>query len=92
MDMQKESLIRISQAAREIPGRPHLSTVVRWSLRGIKGVRLEKIVVGGRRFTSREAIQPIARASEYVNVRIVPSETRDRQLVNTAAILYANRI
>jgi Protein of unknown function (DUF1580) len=89
MDMEKESLIRLAQAAQELPGRPHLSTVVRWSLRGIKGVRLETVVVGGRRFTSREAIRRF-HASLNQTVRIVLSETRNQQLSKTAVILDAN--
>jgi len=40
-----------------LPGQPHLSTLWRWYRRGVRGVRLETVVVGGRRFTSRAAIE-----------------------------------
>jgi hypothetical protein len=33
----------------------HFSTVSRWALHGVRGVRLESFVLGGRRQTSREA-------------------------------------
>ena len=32
-----------------------VSTVWRWTMRGLKGIRLETFTVGGRRYTSREA-------------------------------------
>jgi hypothetical protein len=58
IDVANEPLIPFSTAAREaIPGGPvHVSTVWRWSLRGVRGVRLECIMRGGTRFTSRQAI------------------------------------
>jgi hypothetical protein len=54
--MLEETLIPIAEAARLVPGRPHLATLHRWIARGCRGIRLESILVGGRRFTSREAI------------------------------------
>ena len=36
--------------------RPHKSSCHRWRTRGLKGVRLETILVGGTRFTSKEAL------------------------------------
>lgn len=52
MDCQK--YITLSQAAALLPGRPHLSTLHRWRLGGIRGVRLQTALVGGRRFTTRQ--------------------------------------
>ena len=56
-----EELITLTQAARDFPvkaQKPHVSTVVRWSLRGVgKGrVKLETVMIGGRRYTSRAAL------------------------------------
>ena len=60
IDTQNETLLSLSQAAREIPSRTgrgvSVSTVWRWTLRGCKGVRLESIVCGAIRYTSREAL------------------------------------
>ncbi len=36
---------------------PHVSTIYRWRLRGIRGVKLETFLIGGRRYTSVEAIE-----------------------------------
>jgi len=39
-----------------MPGRPHTATKWRWALRGVKGVKLETVMIGAIRFTSEEAI------------------------------------
>src|SRR5262245_5909542 len=57
IDTQHEQLVTFSQACHVIPGRPHISQIYRWSLRGLRGMRLEWVQVGGRRFTSHEALQ-----------------------------------
>ena len=57
IDLNQETLISLPQATKPTPGgRIHISTLHRWSLRGIRGVRLETVLVGGKRFTSREAL------------------------------------
>ena len=52
IDVQSENLIHVKDAPKHTPGRPHISTVYRWVFRG----DLETIKVGGRLFTSTEAI------------------------------------
>jgi hypothetical protein len=56
IDLSTETLVPWQQAAKHVPGQPHISTLHRWRLKGVKGHRLETLSVGGRRFTSREAI------------------------------------
>ncbi len=56
LDFTTEEPIQISSAPSLIPGRPALSTVWRWVLKGIRGRKLESTMVGGRRFTTRQAI------------------------------------
>jgi hypothetical protein len=65
IDIQAEQLITLNEAARLRPlrrdGRPtHVSTVYRWISRGVRGVRLEAIRIGGVTYTSREAVQRFA--------------------------------
>jgi HEAT repeat protein len=61
-----EELLTLSQAAKALPAvggsRPHTSTLWRWSRKGVKGVRLETRRLGGRIFTSREALERFATA------------------------------
>jgi hypothetical protein len=45
-----------------------LSTVWRWALRGARGVKLESMAVGGRRYTTIEAVERFtARCTAAVN-------------------------
>lgn len=50
-----ETRISFAKVAQEMG--VHVSTVWRWSLRGIRGNRLECFSLGGRRYTSREAVE-----------------------------------
>jgi hypothetical protein len=62
-----ESRISLAQAAKLIPptrqGKPvHASTLVRWILHGVRGVRLEAARLGGRWVTSHEALDRFSAA------------------------------
>jgi hypothetical protein len=57
IDIEKEHLLLLSEAHEAVPGRPHVSTLIRWWRRGLKGKKLETVLIGGRRFTSAEALR-----------------------------------
>jgi hypothetical protein len=61
IDSTHETLLTLKQAARTVPGRsgrhPHVATIYRWATRGVRGVILETLQVGGTKCTSREALQ-----------------------------------
>ena len=64
IDFGSERLISFATAAREFPGGPvHVTTLQRWRSHGIRGVRLETILRGGARYTSREAIERFINAT-----------------------------
>ncbi len=76
VQLQNESLIAFSEVPNCLPKRngkkTHYATVYRWALKGARGKILESILVGGVRYTSREALHrflngksPIARRSDY---------------------------
>ena len=65
IDIDHEQLISLAGASRYVTkrfgdrrgGRPlNVSTIHRWVGRGLKGIHLESIQVGGTRFTSAEAL------------------------------------
>jgi hypothetical protein len=58
-DLSAEDLLSFGKAASAIPGRERVSlgTLHRWRLKGVRGVRLETVLIGGQRFTSRQAIE-----------------------------------
>jgi hypothetical protein len=73
--INQETLISLAEAAQSIPpgrkGKPtHLSTVLRWILHGVHGIRLEGVRLGGRWLTSREAL---ARFAEQLTARAEPA-------------------
>ena len=48
--------------------RPNVSTVWRWAQRGVCGVTLETVLIGGRRYTSRVALQSFVERSTAADV------------------------
>ncbi|MCA9179419.1 MAG: DUF1580 domain-containing protein [Planctomycetales bacterium] len=71
-DFQTEETIPISQLPILLPSRPHISTVWRWIKRGCRGVHLETILIGGKHFTSKEALK-----------RFVDATSRDGGVVDS---------
>lgn len=77
MFLEQERLISLHAAARLVPSRDddgdrgegcgeakgvHPATLHRWARGGARGHRLETVCVGGRRFTSKEALWRFIRA------------------------------
>lgn len=58
IDVNSEDLLTLRDARSEFPGgrRLGLATIQRWRLHGVRGVKLETLLIGGSRYTSREAI------------------------------------
>ncbi len=59
IDVRQEQPLSFNQAAQYLPerSRPHSSTWWRWWRHGVRGVRLETVLIGGRRYTTAEAVQ-----------------------------------
>lgn len=55
--LDRKDALTLRQAAALLPGRPSRSTLHRWAHQGIRGVRLATSLIGGRRYTTREAIE-----------------------------------
>jgi hypothetical protein len=53
----EDELLPLKDVPSLLPGRPHHSTIWRWVTCGVRGIRLETISIGSRRFTSRSALQ-----------------------------------
>jgi Protein of unknown function (DUF1580)/Helix-turn-helix domain len=71
MNIEKEELLTISEASKEFPIRPHTTTVWRWVHRGINGTKLESIKIGGRRYTSKEAINRFISETSASQIEVV---------------------
>jgi hypothetical protein len=62
IDISTEAVVTLTEATHHLPRRrkgkrPAVSTMFRWAQRGVRGVRLETIQVGGTKCTSLEALQ-----------------------------------
>lgn len=69
IDVKREELIPIRLVPRRLPPRPngrpvHISAVYRWVQRGVRGVRLDAIRIGGTTYTSEEALQRFSTTSD----------------------------
>jgi hypothetical protein len=58
IDVEAETLIQFPEARSAFPGdrRVSLATLHRWRQKGVRGVKLETTLIGGLRYTSKEAI------------------------------------
>ncbi|MCC9602884.1 DUF1580 domain-containing protein [Stieleria sp. JC731] len=61
LNLLTEDVISLTEARNFLPEvrgqkRPHVSTVWRWSLRGVGGVKLETVKIGSRIVTSKQAV------------------------------------
>lgn len=81
IDYTSENLISLADAAREFPGRPvSLNTLHRWRMHGVRGTKLETVLLGGIRYTSRQAIQRfIAQQNAPVETAAVVSPGQRRR-------------
>jgi hypothetical protein len=96
IDIHSEHMLTIAEAARELPGRPHVSTLWRWIQRGCRGVRLEAILIGGIRYTSRESLQrfcdSITAAADGLPASPRTPKQRERQIAQSEAELASHGI
>jgi hypothetical protein len=61
INIETESLLTLAEASAMLPGRPSMCAIWRWRMKGVRGRRLETVVIGGRPYTSREALARFAR-------------------------------
>lgn len=75
IDVQTETILTAKQACAAFPKHVSLPTLWRWMLKGTRGVVLESIRIGGRRYTSAEACSRFIQAS----AEDTPSPERKKQ-------------
>jgi hypothetical protein len=73
--------------------RPNLSTSWRWSTKGCRGIRLETVIVGGKRLTTVEMVRAFIRASTdarnatYETQFVAPTSQRQKQIDKASEML-----
>lgn len=56
MKLLAEDLLQFKDVPPLLQKRVHMSTAWRWANRGVKGVKLETVSIGGKRLTSVQAV------------------------------------
>lgn len=82
-----ERRLTVTQAARRLG--VSVGCAWRWVLYGVRGVRLDSIIIGGRRYTSEEALERFAAACTAAADGTAPAPRTPRQ--REAAIAAAER-
>ena len=77
IDIRSEQLLTMKQAPQYTPGTPHFTTIYRWCYRPHDA--LETVLVGGRRFTSAEAIERFVRRCTGGDT-VAPTASRQKQI------------
>ena len=77
IDLKAEQVIPLGQVPRHLPNRPHVSTIYRWTTAG-----LETVKIGGRVFTSLEALDRFAehRGGKRKPPETTPTPQRQREI------------
>lgn len=81
LDLQRERPLTLAEAARTLPGRRgrpvSQAAVYRWCVRGVRGVKLESVRVGGQLFTTAEALARFLEALNSDDPSKQRKQTRD---------------
>jgi hypothetical protein len=70
-DANNSTPVLLTQASNLVATHPSIESLRRWAGQGVRGVRLETWLIGGRRYTAREAI---ARFLEQLQHSSEPSQ------------------
>ena len=93
IDIARERLIAIHEVPAWLPRRQngrkvHISAVYRWVSRGIRGIKLDAVRIGGTTYSSTEALQRFADAVTQATSSVAsPSVTpryREREIARAA--------
>ena len=79
IQFENETVVSFKQAAEIVPGGAHYNTITKWADNGVKGIVLESIRVGRRRFTSKEAIQRFIEELTALDDQIAPVSRNTRR-------------
>jgi hypothetical protein len=91
IDIHQEQLVTLCEAAKLLPmlnsKRISANAIWRWCRKGVSGIHLEHVRIGGRIFTSPDALNRFVNALAEADVRRLnpapepraPAPTRDRQ-------------
>lgn len=71
IDPSKDKLLSLKEISKNLPRCPSPACLWRWHKKGIRGIRLETILVGGRRYTTANAW------SDFIEKTTLASDKKD---------------
>lgn len=86
-ELELDRYLTFPEAAASLPGKPSVSTIHRWRLKGVRGIRLSTVVIGGRRFVDRAALEDFIRATTLARDGPPPSEDRSSSIASAESYL-----
>jgi len=97
IDMSVEDIFPLSEVPKRVPGRNgrrlNTCTAYRWAQRGVRGVKLEVLALGGCKYTSLAALQRFAERLSGGGVpRLRTSRQRERAHARAARELEAEGV
>lgn len=93
IDIDSETLLTLAEAAKRFPRKLSICTLFRWCKNGVRGAVLSSVVIGGRRFTSLEAIHRfIVATSQRDSARPATEPANANRAKNVAKCLTAKGI
>jgi hypothetical protein len=75
IDIGTERLLTLAQAAALLPDRPSVCTLWRWRTKGVRGRRLESLILRGKVYTSVEALQRFAEEQGGLDGGVVTADS-----------------
>ena len=79
---EPDEYLTFAEAAKRVPGTRNISTIHRWRLRGVRGVRLHTELYGGRRYVRASAIAAFVAATTEAGERsgdLAPRQNGQRE-------------
>ena len=94
IDTERETLVSFSDARSSFRDgrRKSLATLHRYRLKGVRGVKLETVLIGGLRYTSLEAIDRMIAAQNAVDAPVAAITATQRRKQSEAARTELERI
>jgi hypothetical protein len=84
IDIHKENVFPLSAGTHRLETRPSAASLWRWALKGLRGTKLETVLIGGRRYTSDAAFDRFVRSINEAGAAL-PPPTRVRAKQRAAA-------
>ena len=74
--LEEVPLVDLTQATKLFPVKCSRATIERWVRRGVRGVQLETVLVGNRRFTSELAVHRFLLGQQHIEPEYAWTESR----------------